>query len=172
MLIALYLAAIVAANLTVTAWGPSASIVNAFLFVGLDLVARDRLHDRWRGHALAPRMALLIVAGGLLSMALNAAAWRIAVASSLAFVAAATVDALTYHALHRRPYLQRVNGSNIASAAVDSILFPTLAFGALLPRVIAGQFAAKVAGGALWALLLRQPRISTTDRSQAHAHPL
>lgn len=156
MLIACYLAAIVAANLSVAYFGPSAVVVNAFLFVGLDLVARDRLHDRWRGHALAPRMALLIVAGGLLSALLNAAAWRIAVASSVAFICAATADAIVYHLLRGRTYLVRVNGSNLAGAAVDSALFPTLAFGALLPWVIAGQFVAKVAGGALWALLLRR----------------
>ena len=64
-------------------------------------------------------------------------------------------DALTYHALRRRPELVRINGSNVVAAAVDSVLFPTLAFGALFPLVILGQWAAKVAGGALWSLIAR-----------------
>lgn len=41
----MYLVAIVLANLTVAAFGPRMVIVNAFLFIGLDLTARDRLHD-------------------------------------------------------------------------------------------------------------------------------
>ena len=47
-----------------------------------------------------------------------------------------------------------MNGSNIVGAAADSLIFPTLAFGAFLPWVVLGQFVAKVAGGALWALVL------------------
>jgi len=56
----------------------------------------------------------------------------------------------------------RVNGSNVVSAAVDSVVFPTLAFGSFLPWVILGQFLAKVAGGAVWSLILpafRRPEI-------------
>ena len=47
MIVLMYLAAIVAANLTVSAFGPTWSIVNALLFVGLDLTTRDKLHDAW-----------------------------------------------------------------------------------------------------------------------------
>jgi hypothetical protein len=52
----------------------------------------------------------------------------------------------------------KVNGSNVVSAAIDSLVFPTLAFGALLPWIVAGQFAAKVAGGAVWAAVFRSRR--------------
>ena len=51
-------------------------------------------------------------------------------------------------------WLIRANGSNVAGAAVDSIIFPTIAFGALMPHIVAVQFIAKVAGGAIWAWLL------------------
>jgi len=44
--------------------------------------------------------------------------------------------------------------------AVDSLVFPTIAFGAFLPAVIALQFVAKVGGGALWSLALQ----SLTER--------
>lgn len=154
ILIAVYLAAIVAANLAITAYGPSAAIVVAFLFIGLDLTTRDALHDRWRGDRLALRMALLIAAGGVISYLLNAGAGQVALASTVAFALAATADFLVYQALGARPFLVRANGSNIVSAAVDSLVFPTIAFGALLPAVVLGQFIAKVAGGFVWSLVL------------------
>lgn len=152
--IALYLAAIVAANLTVAAWGPGMTVVNALLFIGLDLTARDRLHDAWRGNGLAWKMAALIATGSALSWLLNRDAGPIALASFVAFACAAAVDTAAYHLLRHRTWWQRANGSNILSAAADSVIFPTLAFGAFLPLVVAGQFAAKVAGGAIWSFAL------------------
>ena len=68
--------------------------------------------------------------------------------------AAALVDWAAFARL-RGSWLRRANGSNVAGAAVDSLLFPTIAFGALMPHIVALQFVAKVAGGALWAWLLR-----------------
>ena len=153
-MIAVYLAAIVAANLSVAAFGPAASILNAFLFIGLDLTTRDALHDRWHDDHLILRMGGLIAVGGAISFALNAGAGQIAVASTVAFALAAIVDGLVYAALGDRAYLVRVNGSNIPAAAVDSLVFPTIAFGAFLPLVVLGQFAAKVAGGFVWSLVL------------------
>ncbi len=151
-----YCAAMVGANLLVAAFGPWVSPINAFFLIGLDLSLRDRLHDRWTGAMLWPRMFALIAAAGVISFALNPAAGRIAVASALSFVFAGLIDAAAYHALRGRPYLARSNGSNVAGAAVDSLVFPTLAFGALLPAVAALQFAAKVAGGAAWSIILRR----------------
>ena len=43
-----------------------------------------------------------------------------------------------------------------AGAAVDSVVFPALAFGAMLPLIVVGQFGAKVLGGAAWSLVLRR----------------
>jgi hypothetical protein len=48
LLVLAYLVAIVAANWSVSHWGPRAAVYNAFILIGLDLVARDRLHDAWR----------------------------------------------------------------------------------------------------------------------------
>lgn len=158
----MYLFAIVAANLTVAMWGPSMTIVNAFLFIGLDLTARDKLHDAWNGRMLWPKMAGLIAVGSLLSWAINRDAGQIAVASFVAFALAGAVDAGAYHLLRHRAWWQRVNGSNVLSAAVDSLVFPTLAFGAFLPLIVLGQFAAKVAGGAMWSLVLGSRRREIT----------
>lgn len=155
--VALYLAAIVAANLSVATFGPSVTIVNAFLFIGFDLTARDRLHEHWEGRQLVARMAALIAVGGLLSWLVNGAAGPIALASTVAFTLAAIVDGLVYALLGERTRLVRINGSNVVSAAVDSLTFPTLAFGGFLPLIVLGQFAAKVAGGLVWSLILAVP---------------
>lgn len=96
-------------------------------------------------------MALLIAAGGMLSWLLNRDAGRIAISSFVAFSAAGIADTLAYHGLRRAPYAVRANGSNLAAGLVDSLVFPYLAFGAFLPAVVFGQWAAKAGGGALWA---------------------
>jgi hypothetical protein len=152
----MYLAAIVAANLTVAMWGPSMTIFNAFLFIGLDLTARDKLHDTWHGRLLWPKMTALIATGSVLSWTINRDAGQIALASFIAFALAGAVDAGAYHMLRNRTWWQRVNGSNTLSAAVDSIVFPTLAFGTFMPAIIAGQFMAKVVGGAVWSMIIAQ----------------
>lgn len=165
LIVALYLTAIIAANLTVAWFGPSVIIINAFIFIGLDLTARDRLHDAWRGHGLIWKMGALIATGGLLSYLLNQDAGRIAIASTIAFTAAALTDAGIYQLLHKHPFLIRANGSNIPGAAVDSLLFPTIAFGVFLPWIMLGQFAAKVAGGFVWSLILNKRRSHAPARS-------
>jgi len=134
------------------------AIVNAFLFIGLDLTARDGLHEAWHKRGLVWKMALLIAVGSVLSWSLNHNTGRIALASFVAFACAGIVDAIAYHVLYRHPRLLKINGSNVLGAAVDSLIFPTLAFGALMPFIILGQFAAKVAGGFVWSLLLRSGR--------------
>lgn len=147
----MYLGAIIIANLTVTQFGPSIAVINAFLFIGLDLTARDRLHEEWRGKRLWLKMAALIGAGSLLSWLLNRDAGQIALASFVAFAGAGFADTLVYQLLGKKARLVRVNGSNVVSAAVDSILFPALAFGfPLLWPIMLGQFVAKTTGGALW----------------------
>lgn len=153
----MYLIAIVLANLSVAAFGPSITLLNAFLFIGLDLTARDKLHDAWHGSHLWRNMALLIAVGSLLSWFLNRDAGQIALASFLAFACAAAVDAVVYHRLIEYPRWLRMNGSNIPSALVDSIVFPAIAFGfPLLIWIMIGQFAAKVLGGFVWSIVLNR----------------
>ena len=157
--ILIYAAAMTLANLSVAAFGPAISPLNAFVLIGLDLALRDWLHIRLK----AWQMLALIVAAGALTYLLNPAAGKIAVASSAAFTSAALVDWATFARL-RGSWLFRANGSNVAGAAVDSLIFPTLAFGALMPHIVALQFLAKVAGGAVWAWVLAR-----TAQRDAHA---
>lgn len=149
--ISIYAAAMTLANLSVATFGPAISPVNAFVLIGLDLALRDWLHVRLR----AWQMGCLILGTGALTYLLNPAAGMIAVASACAFSAAALVDWATFAKL-KGSWLYRANGSNVAGAAVDSLIFPTLAFGALMPHIVLAQFVAKVAGGALWAWLLKR----------------
>lgn len=168
LLIGMYLIAVVAANLSVAYFGPASAVLNAFLFVGLDLTSRDGLHERWHGRHLWPKMCALIAAGSLLSYLLNQEAGRVALASTVSFFVAGLVDAVVYALLARRSRFVRINGSNVLSAAVDSVLFPTIAFGRLMPWVIAGQFAAKVVGGFIWSLILRRG-LGLTDAVRVEA---
>lgn len=147
----LYIAAMLAANLIVAKLGPWASPIIAFFLIGFDLSMRDWLHIRLR----AWQMIGLLGVAGVLTYALNPAAGIVAVASAVAFTSAALADWATFARL-RGSWLFRANGSNVAGAAVDSLIFPTLAFGALIPHIVAMQFVAKVAGGAVWAYLLRR----------------
>lgn len=162
-LIALYLAAIALANLSIAAFGPAAAVYNALIFVAFDLATRDRLHAAWEGRRLWPRMLALIAAGGALSAALAGllgaappdVVARIAGASCLAFMAAGLSDAAVFQAARRWPWLARSNASNVAGALADSLVFGLLL--GFPPAVVALQVGAKVAGGAVWSLIL-EPR--------------
>ena len=150
-----YLAAIAAANLLAATYGPSITIATAFVLIGFDFTCRDYLQARWEGRTLWLRMLALIAAGGLISWLVNRDAAQIAVASTASFVLASGVDAVVFALIGKRVHrLYRWNGTNLVGAGIDSLLFPTLAFGALIPAVVVGQYAAKVVGGLVWSLLI------------------
>jgi len=150
----MYIFSLTLANLLVAWLGPWFSPINAFVLIGLDLVLRDKLHDRWQGDRLALRMFGMIAAAGLISWLINKDAGIIAIASVVSFMVAMTVDAVIYQRLKNLPWWQRANGSNIGGAATDSVLFPTIAFGSLMPEIVLLQFAAKVGGGFIWSLVI------------------
>lgn len=157
MLIVLaYLASNILANLSVAYFGPISTPINAFLLIAFDLVARDKLHERWSHKNLWPKMLLLVGTGAVLSWLLNRGAGQIATASFVAFLLTGITDTIVYQVLKNHPRFLKVNGSNIASSAVDSIAFPTIAFGSFIPWVVLGQFCAKVLGGYIWSLILYQ----------------
>ena len=144
-----YAVAMVAANLLVATFGPAISPINAFLLIGLDLTLRDWLHVRLKTW----QMGGLILGTGALTYLLNPAAGMIAVASAVSFLVAALVDWAIF-VKTTGSWIKRANVSNTAGAAVDSLLFPTIAFGVLMPEIIALQFIAKVSGGAVWSFVL------------------
>jgi uncharacterized PurR-regulated membrane protein YhhQ (DUF165 family) len=146
-----YAVAMIAANLLVATFGPSVTAINAFLLIGLDLTLRDWLHFRLKTW----QMGGLIIGTGLITYGLNPASGMIAIASAVSFLAASIVDWAIF-VKTTGSWIKRANVSNTAGAAVDSLLFPTIAFGALMPEIVALQFVAKVAGGAVWSYVLEK----------------
>lgn len=165
VLIAVYIAAMVTANLLVWWLGPWFSPINAFVLIGLDLTLRDVMQERlsrWQ-------LAAVILAGGAITWMVNPAAKHIAIASAVAFTLSAIADWAAYAALRSKPWLVRSNGSNVVGAAVDSVIFPTLAFGSFLPHIVALQFAAKVFGGAVWSVLLARIPVFNPQKPEGSA---
>ena len=143
-----YAIAMTLANLSIATFGVWVSPINAFLFIGFDLALRDWLHMQIKTW----QMAILIAVSGGLTYALNQDAGLIAVASAASFMLAALADWAVFSRV-TGSWFKRANASNVAGAAVDSVVFPTIAFGVLMPEIIAMQFAAKVIGGAVWSMV-------------------
>ena len=145
------------ANLTVAMFGPMVTPINGFVLIGLDLSLRDWLHVR-----LFPwQLGILILAAGFLTYALDHSTRPIAIANTAAFTLAALADWWVFSRIKRASWLRRSNTSNIAGSAVDSLVFPTLAFGTFLPQVMLLQFLAKTGGGVFWTWLLDRQRVRT-----------
>ena len=152
----IYVASLVAANLLIAAFGVWFSPIGAFLLIGLDLSLRDKLHDLWEGDKLLIKMGGLIATASIVSYAINPATGMIAFASLAAFSLSMVADAFAYQYLKGKNWLIRANGSNVAGSAVDSVVFPTIAFGGLMIEIVALQFIAKVGGGFIWSKILEK----------------
>lgn len=151
LVIIIYVGAIVTANFTVAIFGPFVSPINAFLLIGLDLTIKDYLQIKMK----PAQIMLLIITSGVISYALNPAIGMIAVASVIAFIVSSLVDYGVF-SITKGSWIRRANSSNIAGAVVDSILFPTIAFGAFMPMIVLMQIIAKVSGGFLFSLAINK----------------
>ena len=147
---AVYIASIAVANLIVQRFGVWTIPLNAFFLIGLDLTLRNVLSFRTKPW----QMGLLIVVAGLVTYLLNQAAGRIAAASSISFVCASIADWTTF-AMSRSGWIRRNAKGSVAGSIVDSLLFPTLAFGSFSLPVVAAQIVAKTAGAIVWSFVLR-----------------
>ncbi len=156
-MIALYLLAVVIANLVVAHYGQPALPFTAFLLVPLDLVTRDVLHHEWQHDRLWPKMTALIAAGSLLAFALNHDAGRVALASFLAFALAGAANTWIYHLMSNGTRYQRMVASSCVAAVVDSLVFPFVAFDEPSWFLCLTQATAKATSGAIfsWLFLLR-----------------
>lgn len=147
-----YLAAVVAANLLLNHYGPTAAPYIAFGLIGAVLIFRDKFAD-----LVGPRRVLaqsaLIAAGALITFLLNQDAASIAKASVIAFAASEAVEGTIYYLNRNRPWLERAPLSAVFGAAVDSVLFISIAFGFSF-QIAFLQFVAKVAGAYVWALVI------------------
>lgn len=151
----LYIIAIVLANWLVTCFGQAALPFTAFFLIPFDLIVRDLMQDRWQGRTtLWWRMGLLILGGGLISVATATGSVRVNVASLTAFVVAGACDALTYQWMIRYGRVFRINGATVLAAVTDSIVFGLIAFDHASWRLILAQIGMKAAGGLVWSLVM------------------
>lgn len=155
---AIYIIAVLAANYT-AAWFiplPVFGLVSVgTLFFGITFTQRDRVHrhGRWAVYIMIAVAAVLNV----LESVLLDVPWRIVLASFLAIILAETADTEVYQRLIRRPWLQRVAGSNAISIPIDSTLFTFVAFGGVYPvmtlvQIIFGDIVLKTCIGLLAAV--------------------
>lgn len=155
-----FLAAVVAANLIVKHYGPTSTPYVSFVLIGAALIFRDKFADMVGVKRIAAQ-ASLIAAGALLTFLVNQDAALIAKASVVAFAASEAVEGTVYFLRRHRPWLERAPFSATFGAAVDSVLFITIAFGFSFTIAFA-QFVAKVAGGYMWAWLIQQAQPEAT----------
>lgn len=154
----------VCANLFVSFLAPFGSDLNLIfmvtsiggvLFIGPILFFRDRLHELWYQDQLWIRMFSLLLMGGILSALFNPGSIRLSLASMGSFIVSELIDTLIYHLLYAKPNMVKINGSNLASSVVDSLLFPVLAFGSINSLLFIGQFIGKFIGGFVCSKLLK-----------------
>lgn len=170
----LYVAAIVAANymtahLGLVGVGFGLLVTAGTFAAGFALLARDFV-QRVGGI----RLALAAVAvGGALSWSLASPA--LAVASTIAFVAAELADLGVFTPLRERSFAVAALASNVVAAPIDTVLFLHMAGFGVTAEAVAGQFIGKV----VWATLLplslymggRACATSQTHRRQRSAKP-
>lgn len=158
MYVVIFLLSVITANIILSLLTPSvglwASVVTAFLFIGINISIRDKIHEDWYKHNLRLKMSILIIVGSVLTYIINPSSKSVAMASGVSFLVSGIVDFIIYQLLYHTDKSIKVNVSNIGSSIVDSILFPTLAFGNFNVLVILGQFLVKVFGGYVWSLFL------------------
>lgn len=153
MPIAIFLALIIATNVGFGQYGPVPAV---FALVGLTMVARDFVSERYNWLVVAG----LIVLGAGISALLAAPA--IALASVVAFVVAETLDFAVFVAVRRRLGLAvGVALSGIVGSVVDSLIFLSIAFGSLafFQAQVTGKLIATIVAAAIIALVThnRQP---------------
>lgn len=148
-LIAVYLLAIVVANLIVAEFGQKALVITAIMMIPLDMLIRDVLHHRWAGSNLWARMTTLVLSGSLCTILANTAAIRVVIASATAFFISGMIDAAMYQVLKRYTRAFRMNASNLVCASADSLIFPMIAFGGFNAYLSATQAGMKFIAGVI-----------------------
>jgi len=158
--IAIYISAVVAANLAAAWFGPKITPLIAFTLIGLDLALRNRLALS----LLRSEMLLMIAASAAISYLINPASGQVALAGLMAFSASTLADWWLFSSLSGTWFRKCLGGLALGSA-IDSFLFPTLAFGEFIAEIVALQFLAKLLGGTMWAYILKPRQNRNTNPS-------
>lgn len=150
-MIVAYVAMFVAANVSVSVFGVWVTPINALVLIAGDMVVRDRIqHDCGaRASILSCLLACIITAIAMPDSGM------IAVASFTSAMVACVGSASVFR-LRSGDFYSKSMPANIAAAAIDSVLFPLIAFDAIMPGVTLAQFAAKTIGSTVILLIMKR----------------
>lgn len=137
--VALYLIA----NILAFVFGAWITPLNALVLIGADMVLRDRLQYEY---GMVYSLACCGLAG-VVTVLMSPAAGMIAAASVVSVVLAGFASAMTFR-VKAGNFFDKAVPANIASAGIDSLIFPAIAFGSIMLDVSFAQFLAKVVGAA------------------------
>jgi uncharacterized PurR-regulated membrane protein YhhQ (DUF165 family) len=157
--VALFIMAVLVANLLVNRFGQVALPFTAFVLIPFDLVTRDVLHERWAAESRAVvylYFLLLICGAGLGTLLVHSGAAWVVAGSIAGFSGATAANTVCYDLiLTYRPEVSRfwrMTISNVFGAVADSILFPVVAFESVDAFLAVSQASAKSFGGVVWAM--------------------
>ncbi|MFQ3632614.1 VUT family protein [Roseiflexus sp.] len=127
--IALYIVAILAANLTADTILNVGGLQFALgtLFFGVIFTLRDLIHRQYNKMVVYATISGA-VGVNIIAAAVSAVSPRIIIASAIALFLSELTDTEVYHALRHRIWLVRALSSNALSAPLDTMLFTMLAF--------------------------------------------
>jgi uncharacterized PurR-regulated membrane protein YhhQ (DUF165 family) len=163
LLIALYAASILLANLTLNRFIPLplfGLLSVGTIFFAAVFTLRDRIHRAGGLNAVYAAIALALLVNTVAALLLDTP-WRFVGASFLAILVGELADTAVYQRLIGKSWWTRVLASNAVSVPLDSVLFTLLAFwgdmsGRDLAQIIFADILAKYAIAALFALRVRR----------------
>ncbi len=137
-----FLACILAANYVTTEYGMvpvgfGLVATAGTYFAGLSFILRDAVQD-----AGGRRLAVVVIIAGAVVSYLVADPF-IATASGVAFLASEAADFAVYTPLRKSGYIRAAVASNIVGAAIDTLLFLSIAGFGLTAESVAGQIVGK-----------------------------
>lgn len=151
VMIVLFVLLYVAANLSVAYFGVWSTPINALVIISADMVIRDKIQHNF---GFWYSMLACFVAG-IATVIIDPSAGMIAVASVSSVILAGTGSAITFK-LKRGDFYSKSIPANTVSAAIDSIVFPMIAFGSVMIDVSLAQFAAKTVGAFIIIAIMRK----------------
>lgn len=151
LMISVYVTMFLIANVLVSVFGPAITPINALFLIAGDMVLRDRIQYE---SGVAWSISACVIAG-LATIAIAPGSEMIAVASALSVMLAGSASALAFK-LKSGGFFSKAMPANISAAAVDSLAFPLIAFGSIMPGVTLAQFAAKTIGATIILMIIKR----------------
>lgn len=154
-MVIIYVLLAVVANILVSEFGPVMIPINSFFLIGADMVIRDKMHNKWKGKNLWLKMILSIASAGVISALISPGSYMIAFASFASFFVSSIANTIVYDKLFNKEWMIKSNGSNAVGSVIDSFMFPTIAFGVIMPEIVIMQIAMKTLGSLFWSCLIK-----------------